>query len=297
MNMQRPLYGAVGHWLRATDRAARHRRAYYRGQTGLRILNFHATPAHHFDWFKRVASWALEQFEPATPEIADRLIEERYHPNRRDHVLFTFDDGYEDNYQAAEWLAEQGIQSIFFVVPSFIDRTIREYLQFHQDQGVTAYDFSHASNPDAIRGLRRGQILEMAEMGHRIAAHNFAHRDLGELQTPADLQYEIDRAVDAVSELLGAPCHDFSFAFGYPQNISLAAMQHARARCAHCYANVRGLNIPGDSLLALARNTLQPDQPLAFTKASASGAVDYWNRADFEKLWRQYATPQRLRAA
>src|SRR5690606_26471532 len=116
----------------------------------------------------------------------------RYADFGRDRLLLTFDDGDASNFQAAVRLAERGLQAIFFVVPSWIDRTVEQYLAYHESRGVKAHDLSGPFGRQR-RALTTSQLREMAAMGHRIAAHNHAHRSLGKLHDPADITYETNR--------------------------------------------------------------------------------------------------------
>lgn len=276
---------ATGAWLRWTKRGEKNRRGFYENMTGLRILTFHETPASYFDRFKCAAECALERYAAASPNDVNLLMQGCMPQQPEDTVLFTFDDGYRGNFYAARWLADQGVRAIFFVVPSFFDRSRFEYLKYHRVHGVQAYDFCHNCYIEPPRGLARSQVKEMHAMGHRIGAHNYAHRDLGRLRSPVDLDYEVGRSIDELSELLGAPCQDFAFAFGQPQHVSVEAARYLSQRCKRVYAAVRGMNVPGKTPpLFLTRNTIQPERPLSFTIASMQGGLDHRSRAQLTTL-------------
>jgi hypothetical protein len=115
----------------------------------------------------------------------------------------------------------------------------------------------------------------MIAMGHRIAAHNYGHRDLGELHAVKDLEYEIDRAIAGVAELTGAPCLDFAIAYGQPENLSEEARAHLVERCPRIYACHRGLNVPGRTPRFLLRHDCRSDHPDAFTRVCMVGGGDH----------------------
>lgn len=110
----------------------------------------------------------------------------------------------------------------------------------HRRRGVSTFDFGPAT-----RSLSRSQVLEIAAMGHRLGAHNDAHRDLSKLHDPEALSYEIDSAIEQVADLTGSPCEDFAIAFGQPSHLSVEATRHLLRRCRRVYSCVRGLNVPG----------------------------------------------------
>lgn len=258
-------------WWRATGSAERDRRALYGGATGLRVVTFHETVSQDLDRIRRVVDWCRGRFEMATPADADDLFEGRWRPSARDRMLITFDDGLASNYQAATWLAEVGVRAIFFLVPSLLGRTMVQYLRYHEERGVQAHPPLAASD---TRGLEPGQVREMQAMGHRIGAHNFAHRDLGHLHAPDDLRYEVDQAIEAVEGLTSRPCRDFAIGFGQPENLSEEAARHLLARCPHVYACHRGLNVPGLTSRFVLRHAFYAEHPLAFTRACLEGGAD-----------------------
>jgi peptidoglycan/xylan/chitin deacetylase (PgdA/CDA1 family) len=262
---------AGAQWWRVSGRVERDRAELYGGATGLRAVTFHETSLKDLDQVRRVVDWCRGRFEMATPAEADGLFEGRWRPGQVDRMLITFDDGLASNYQAARWLAEAGVQAIFFIVPSLIDRTMAEYLRYHAGRGVQAHPPLAASD---TRGLTTSQVKEMMAMGHRIGAHNFAHRDLGPLHSPADLHYEVDQALDAVGALTGQACRDFAIGFGQPENLSDEAAAHLLERCPHVYACHRGLNVPGLTSRFVLRHAFYAEHPMAFTRICLEGGAD-----------------------
>ncbi len=262
---------AAAHWWRASGRATRDRDQLYGGAHGLRIVCFHETLPEELRQVKRVVDFWRARFAMAAPAEADELFEGRWRDTRVDRMLITFDDGLSSNHEAAKWLAEIGISAIFFVVPSLVDRTIGEYLRYHERYGVSAH--TPLSAPDA-RGLSASQVREILAMGHRVAAHNFAHRDLGRLHDPDSIRYEIGNAIDSVAELTGRECRDFAIGFGQPENLSDEATAYLREKCPRVYACHRGLNVPGRTPRFLLRHAFDPDHPMAFTRLCLEGGAD-----------------------
>ena len=267
-----------------SQKARRNRERYWRGSTGLRILLLHAMNDAELGRFRRVVDWCDDRFDRATPADVDDLIAGRFRPGPRDKLLWTFDDGHERDFIAAEWLARRDIQALFFVIPSYIDRSVRAFLSHHAERGVAAFDLAQGEDHDAVRGLSRDQLREMAGMGHRIGAHNFAHRDLGRLHEPADLEYEIDRALDSVSSIVGTECTDFAWAWGDLHHLSPQAAQHLRRRCSAVYSSVRGLNVPGVSPAFLLRDAIYPEGFVTASKMFIDGRADHLWEAKRDKL-------------
>jgi peptidoglycan/xylan/chitin deacetylase (PgdA/CDA1 family) len=253
-------------WLR---RVATDRKSLYGGETGLRILVFHDLDRNTFGKFYRLVDWCRARFTMGVPDDVDALLDGCFQPAARDKVHITFDDGIESNFQAAEWMAQAGLRGTFFLVPSFLGRTGAEFQHYHERQGITPHRFG-----SVLRGLSRTQVREMLSMGHRIAAHNYAHRDLGKLHGEADLDYEIRRALDEVSDLKGTACEDFAVAFGQIHNLSPAAMSYLRSNCKRVYMCFRGLNVPERTPRFLLRHSVNFDHPDNFTRLCIEGGAD-----------------------
>lgn len=266
------LRGLAALLWRASARGERNRRDLYGGAVGLRIVAFHGTGARSLEHLKAVVEGWRARRPVAAPSEVDDLLAGRWSGGGADRLLVTFDDGLATNHAAAAWLARAGVRAVFFVVPSLVDRTVAEFVRYHAERGVDAC--APVPNGDA-RGLSTAEVRELLSMGHRVGAHNFAHRDLGRLRDAADLRYEIDAALDAVGELTGAPCRDFAVGFGQPQNLSAEAAAHLQQRCPNVYMCHRGLNVAGRTPRFLLRHAPAPGHPLAFTRACLDGSADH----------------------
>ncbi|MBX6321655.1 MAG: polysaccharide deacetylase family protein [Rhodospirillaceae bacterium] len=274
-NRLRPLAmaGAAG-YCRAAGSAARARRRLYDGAAGLRILTLHETRgAWQLDRLHHLVDRLAEGFDFATPEDAAAFDRgDGVRPDGRDALLMTFDDGHADNYDAAVLLHSLGIRAAFFVIPSFVGRSVEEYYAFHEASGVRATRF--APHHRASRGLSRTQLVEMRDMGHTIGGHNYSHRDLGPLTAAADLEYEIGRAVAELEDMLEAPCRHFAWGFGEPQHLSREAAAFLKRRVPHVHSCVGGLNLPRRPRPFLLRHHVNLSWPPAFVAVLLQGAFD-----------------------
>ena len=263
---------AGAQWWRVSGRAARNREEMYGGATGLRVITFHETLSEELKHVKRVVDWCRGRFPMASPAEADDLFAGRWRPGPTDRVLLTFDDGLSSNHEAARWLSGIGVAATFFVVPTLVDRTMTEYLRYHEQHGISAH--VPRSAPGA-QGLTSGQLREIVAMGHRIGAHNFAHRDLGRLHDLANIRYEVSNALEMVEALTAQKCLDFAIGFGQPENLSDEATRYLLERCPRVFACHRGLNVPGKTPRFLLRHAFRPEHPFAFTRICLEGGADH----------------------
>jgi peptidoglycan/xylan/chitin deacetylase (PgdA/CDA1 family) len=263
---------AAALWMSA-GQTNRNRRQLAGGRFGLRSVTFHDTYPDDFSRFRSVVDWISSSMTIATPDDADHFFDGSMPVLERDRLLITFDDGLYTNYVAAKHLADLGIRAIFFVVPSFIGRTVSQYVDYHHNRGVEAYPLGSLESES--RGLSRSQLHEIVAMGHRVAAHNYAHRDLGKLNSTDDITYEIDNALDSLNQELQSDCKDFAFAFGQPANLSPGAVARLRTLELRVFACFRGLNVPGENARFLMRHGFEYRHPSLFTRASLLGAADH----------------------
>lgn len=163
------------------------------------MICLHETDPPQMELLRYLVDYIQSHYEIGSPDDAIALIEGRFESPPRDQLLFTFDDGFASNYDAAVYLKSLGIRAIFFVIPSFLGRSVPQYYAFHEKHGVEAHPclLNHRDR----RGLSLSQIREMIAMGHLVAAHNYSHRDLGQLHDMADLEYEIGRSVTDLTRI------------------------------------------------------------------------------------------------
>lgn len=257
-------------------RNMRNRINLYQGKNGIRSITFHDIPDHRFEAFKNIIHWIQDNYRLAQPPDAWEMLDGQVTAETsEDKLLVTFDDGHADNYRAAKWLNQNGIRAIFFIVPSFIDRSNSKYLEYHNSRGVTAYSLQSRECAIESHGLSGSQLLEMVNMGHQIAAHNYAHRDLGKLSSIEDLNYEILNAVNAVENLTGLPCKDFAVGFGQPDNLSNEAIKYLLDKSYRTYMCFRGLNTPGLSPRYFMRHGQVFKHPFPFTSLCLQNGADH----------------------
>ena len=263
------LRHAVAGPLLLAVRRDRRNRVAYGSQPGLRILAVHAEDTDDFDRFRRFVEWCGAQYPLLGPEAADA-------PGAltRDALLLTIDDGHARTFRAMEWLASIGVRATYFVVPSYVGRSVREYLDFHAARGVAAFDLAGPHDPATCRGFEPSQLREVEAMGHRIGAHNHAHRNLRRI-TAAEAEYEIVEAGRVLADHLQHPVRDFAWAFGRVDSVTPAALALMRERYARVYSCVRGLNVAGITPAVLLRDPVSVWYPRAFRAACVRGAVDH----------------------
>jgi len=253
---------------------SRNRRSYGPGP-GIRAIGLHAEDTDDFDRFRRFVDRCGTHFPFAGPEGVDGFTVSA----GSDAILLTLDDGHARTFRALEWLASIDVRITCFVIPSYVGRSVREFLDYHARRGVTAYNIGGARDLAATRGLEASQLEELESMGHRLGAHNNAHRDLAALDE-AGARYEIDEGIEALEQTLGHRVDDFAWAFGMVANVTPASLAMMRARCGRVYSCVRGLNMASAARGVLLRDPVSVDFPAVVNSACIRGAFDHWYKRD-----------------
>src|ERR1700739_3069926 len=84
------------------------------------VVNYHGTPSKFFENFKKQIDFLTHIFHPLNATELDKYFSGQFLAEKP-RVLFTFDDGLKNNIEAARYLSEKKISTLFFLVPSFID--------------------------------------------------------------------------------------------------------------------------------------------------------------------------------
>lgn len=101
-------------------------------------------------------------------------------------IIFTFDDGYSDAYQAASILHNSQMTGTFYVITDFIGRT--NYLTLDQ-------------------------IKEMLKWGMTIGSHTLSHPDLAKI-ADIDDQRQITESRQLLEKMINQPITDFCYPSG-----------------------------------------------------------------------------------
>jgi len=189
--------------------------------------------------FARQIRWLRSRFDLISLEEAQHRI--RCGANHRPCVSITFDDGYAENCRGAiPLLIKERIPATYFV-------TLENVLTgepFGHDLRA-----GHRFPPNTMEQLRA-----MGAAGIEIGAHTYSHADLGSVDDPKRLHYEVVTAGEDLQEALGRPVRYFAFPFGQHENLNPAVFQMAyEAGYEAVCSAYGGFNFPGDDSFHLQR--------------------------------------------
>jgi peptidoglycan/xylan/chitin deacetylase (PgdA/CDA1 family) len=153
--------------------------------------------------FRQQLQWLkAEGFQNITMAELEQLVEQGSVISGK-RVLFTFDDGYEDNYtQAFPLLKEFGFSGIFYVATDFIG-----------SQNMYERDKLEASSPEHNRMMNWEQLKILLDEGMEIGSHTLSHTSLHQLSTQ-DVRTELAQSRSLLEENLQVPIRSFCMPFG-----------------------------------------------------------------------------------
>jgi len=136
---------------------------------------------------RQVETLKKRGFLDANPEnIADISNRKLYLKNR--YVLFTFDDGYKDNLQAAKVLKKYGYSGLFFISTAYLGGKLK-----------------------GVEMLTHKDLLELRELGMFVGSHSHEHIKLSEL-SDLEIKAQIEKSIQVLSKY--QKIEDFAYPFG-----------------------------------------------------------------------------------
>lgn len=176
---------------------------------GLRVVNYHLTPAARASVYDREFAALAERYAPVREDdLAEYLATGRW-PLSRDGVLPVFYNGYRNNFDVARPLLDRhGLVGWFMAVTGFTDCPVAEQRGFaaaHRLAVTDEYpDGRHALSWDELRAL---------DGRHVVASHTRSHTRVG-LDDPAAVESEIVGAQEDFRRELGHEVRGFAWLFG-----------------------------------------------------------------------------------
>lgn len=176
------------------------------------------------DMFRKQVGWLKEnRFRNMRISELENLTNTEKLEDRR--VIFTFDDGYEDNViNALPILREFGYTGMFYIPWGFIGTNM-----------IAPRDQQETNSYEKNRRLSWEQIEKLISEGMDIGSHTLNHRKLADL-SPETAWQEIAESKKKLEEKLGITITSFCYPGGYYHKIHVDMIVRAGYKSA-CTAN------------------------------------------------------------
>ncbi len=153
-------------------------------------------------------------------------------------VVFTFDDGYVDNYKTVfPALKERNIPALFLLTTDYVGKgPLADWKEICDKMGVV-YD-------EKDRCVTWKEAKEMAENGMEIGSHAVSHRSLTSLSI-TEAGGEITKSKDEIEKNIGRECMHFAFPFGSAKDYNQDLIGKVKkSGYKSCLLNIHGYNHP-----------------------------------------------------
>lgn len=172
-------------------------------------------------------------------------------------VAVSFDDGYQDQMEAAEILESFGARGTFFVIPGLLGKKM-------PGEGCwTRWDL-----------MSSDQVKELPRRGHEIGGHSLTHPGPLNLEKPDTQRQEIFACRKRLEDMIGGPIQGFS----YPHGGYSTAVQELVADAGYRYASCSrpGSIQRGVNSFELPRIEIRGRDTLGIFLSKVSGQGELW---------------------
>ncbi len=249
----------------------------------LLAVEMHETPERDAAQLRRQLEWAARHFQFVDLSgFANLWQEYRVNPRlwkiTKPPLLFTFDDGRQNNYTVAAPLLESfGTHGVFFVVPQFVQCSPQEARQFYYSR-IDIREFPPSLPDEETRSMTPDQIADLARRGHAIGNHTYSHVNLRTLPG-SQLHHEIVDSAEQIAAWAGQPVNAFAWTFSW-DSITPAAWKLIQQHHRFCFAPCPGsVDCRTDTPSLIWRIEVEVDYPPADFRFMYSGLADaLWGR-------------------
>lgn len=257
------LLGLNSLWFRCLNRKY--------GNNYIRIVNYHFSPAEQADAFERQVCWLLDHFENCDRSKLDAFLSGQYRFTDKPGVMFTFDDGYLENYMVAHpILQKHGATGWYMISSGMVGK------RNHVGSYGWPMDYMNAA-----------QLRTLLERGEVIACHTHSHHRMDASDTPEILQKEIPGAKAELEALLNAPVDIFCWCGGEEHTYTKEAADAVRAAgFRYGFTTLTAPVLSDSDPFLLDRANLEPGWAMSLMRFQVCGPMDRWFRARRERVHR-----------
>jgi len=182
---------------------------------------------------------------------------------RKPAVVITFDDGYRDNYHAAEILRKKGVVATFFVSTRIVG----------DESAAFTHDLQRLGH--RVPALSWDQVREMATWGFEFGSHTCRHDNVAQLPVEQALGDIATSLADLNRELPnGGVTTAFAFPFGKRSDITDSLRQRLlEIGIDACLSAYGGVNSPDFNVLDVRRQPID----FKFSILAVRAAIEGWS--------------------
>jgi peptidoglycan/xylan/chitin deacetylase (PgdA/CDA1 family) len=217
---------------------------YQSGRAGghpvVQVVGMHETLQEDAERLRRQLEWVEKRFTLISPETFFGLWDRtRTPPNwSKPAVLFTFDDGRENNYTvAAPMLESMGTRGLFFVVPEFIGLTGSDACDFYYSN-IDVRGLAPADSEERWTPMNADQLADLMRRGHSVGNHTLSHAKLSDLSA-SKLRDQVEGGSEKIASWTRGRVDAFAWPYSWSE-ITRQSWELIRATHRFCFSPCPG---------------------------------------------------------
>ena len=137
----------------------------------IRLVNYHFSPVRDKENFEKQVQWFLKKYENCDYKKFCDFLDGKYKFSKKPGIMFTFDDGFLENYEVAyPILKKYNATGYYMVAAGLIGAT------------------NHVNEVGVVHDYMGKEVLkEMIQNGHIVGCHTFSHHRMNIADTEEDM--------------------------------------------------------------------------------------------------------------
>jgi peptidoglycan/xylan/chitin deacetylase (PgdA/CDA1 family) len=191
-------------------------------------------------------------------------------------VIITFDDGFEDNYDAIKIAGQYGFTAVLFVSTGFCGKEY-DHIPYIGEKTEEEFERSIKQNVyPRISYLGIQELQALSAIGTEVYPHTVHHRQLASASF-ADQKLEILEAHNFLKSNIQQDFDCFAYPYGMYNENTIECLKEIGYKCAFQVSD--GLNKVGDDLFRLKRHNVGNTQSMAYFKLLLTNQYYYYKKA------------------
>lgn len=234
----------------------------------IRIVNYHFSPMEDEKNFMEQISWFLTHFENCDMEKFELFLNGEYVFKDKPGIVFSFDDGFLENYEMAEPILKKNCAIGWYMVSAgLIGKK-----QYTSENGCHDY-------------MTCEQLKNIISSGGVIGCHTWSHHRMDVRDNKNILQHEIIDAKEKIQECVETPIDIFCWCGGEECTYTKSAAKYIRkAGYRYAFTTNSAIVKQGTDRYCLDRSNVETSWPLSLVKFQICGIMDWRFKAKRKRV-------------